>query len=142
VIVLDTNVVSAIMAPSPPETVLSWLDAQRTERLFLSTITVAEIGYGLRILPAGKRRQALQHRFHEFVARGFGERTLVFDLPAARAYAEVMGRRKEIGRPMSVPDGEIAAIALARGFAVATRNLSDFEACGLELVDPFGYASA
>ncbi len=136
-ILLDTNVVSAIMAPSPPETVLSWLDAQRTESLFLSTITVAEIGYGIRILPAGKRRQALQHRFQEFVARGFAERTLAFDVPAARAYAEIMGRRKEIGRPMSVPDGEIAAIALDRGFAVATRNLSDFQECGLELVDPF-----
>lgn len=136
-ILLDTNVVSAIMAPSPPETVLSWLDSQRTESLFLSTITVAEIGYGLRILPAGKRRLALQARFQQFVARGFLERTLAFDVAAARAYAEVMGRRKEIGRPMSVPDGEIAAIASARGLAVATRNLCDFEECGLELVDPF-----
>ena len=136
-ILLDTNVVSATMAPSPPKMVLTWLDAQRTESLFLSTITVAEIGYGLRILPVGKRRQALQHRFQEFVARGFADRTLAFDVPAALAYAEIMGRRKEIGRPMSVPDGEIAAIAMARGFAVATRNLSDFEECGLELVDPF-----
>lgn len=136
-ILLDTNVVSAVMAPSPPSRVLNWLDAQRTEYLFLSAITVAEIGYGLRILPEGKRRQRLQHRFQEFVARGFAERMLAFDVPAALAYAEIMGRRKEAGRPMSVPDGEIAAIALARGFAVATRNLSDFEECGLELVDPF-----
>lgn len=140
-ILLDTNVVSAVMAPSPPESVMSWLDVQRTENLFLSTITVAEIGYGLRILPPGKRRQGLEDRFHRFVARGFEQRILAFDLSAARLYTEIMARRKENGRPMSVLDGEIAAIALAGGLAVATRNVPDFEECGLELIDPFGIAA-
>jgi hypothetical protein len=137
VILLDTNVISAVMAPAPPESVLSWLDAQPSAGLFLSTITIAEIRYGLRCLPVGRRRQTLEDRFRLFVAKGFEERILPFDLAAAHLYAEVMGHRKEIGRPMSVPDGEIAAIALAHGLAVATRNLADFEECGLELIEPF-----
>lgn len=140
-ILLDTNVVSAVMAPAPPESVLAWLDAQPSAGLFLSTITIAEIGYGLRCLPAGRRRQTLEDRFRQFIALGFEQRILPFDLPAAQRYAELMGHRKEIGRPMSVPDGEIAAIALARSLAVATRNVADFEDCGLELIDPFAWVA-
>lgn len=140
-ILLDTNVISAVMAPTPPESVLSWLDAQSSAGLFLSTITIAEIRYGLRCLPAGRRRQTLEDRFRQFVAQGFEQRILPFDLPAANLYAEVMAHRKETGRPMSVCDGEIAAIALANGLAIATRNVADFEDCGLELIDPFAWAA-
>lgn len=140
-ILLDTNVISAVMAPTPAESVLSWLDAQSSAGLFLSTITIAEIRYGLRCLPAGRRRQMLEDRFRQFVARGFEQRILSFDLAAAHHYADVMAHRREIGRPMSVPDGEIAAIALARGLAVATRNVADFEECGIALIDPFAWAA-
>ena len=136
-ILLDTNVVSEVMRPAPTQSVLDWLDHQDTASLYLSTITIAEIGYGLRILPDGKRRRSLHSRFDEFVARGFDQRILTFDESAARLYAEVMGHRKELGRPISALDGQIAAIARVRRFAVATGNVRDFEECGLRILNPF-----
>jgi predicted nucleic acid-binding protein len=128
------------MAPSPPRTVIDWLNRQETVTLYLSTITIAEIGYGLWILPKGKRRRSLEDRFERFVAEGFEQRILDFDESAARLYAEIMGRRKETGRPMSALDGQIASIARANDLAVATRNTRDFEECGLELINPFKVA--
>ena len=136
-ILLDTNVVSAVMRPLPPRPVLNWLNDHETSSLFLSTITIAEIGYGLRILPDGKRRRSLESRFEEFISRGFDQRILSFDQPAARFYPEIMGHRRELGRPISALDGQIAAIALAHRFAVSTGNVRDFEACGLKVVNPF-----
>ncbi len=136
-ILLDTNVVSVVMRPAPAQSVLDWLNDQDTASLYLSTITIAEIGYGLRVLPDGKRRRSLQSRFEEFVALGFDQRILTFDEPAARLYAEVMGRRKELGRPISALDGQIAAIARANRFSVATGNVRDFEECGLRILNPF-----
>ncbi len=136
-ILLDTNIVSGLMAPSPPERLVSWLNGQSTETLFLSAITIAEISYQLRILPAGRRRTSLRERFGEFVAAGFAQRVLDFDVRAAAEYGEILAHRREIGRPMSLLDGQIAATARAYSLAVATRHLSDFEDCGLALVDPF-----
>lgn len=136
-ILLDTNVVSAVMTPRPEPLVLEWLDRQDTVTLYLSTITIAEIGYGLRVLPDGKRRRHLAERFEHFVATGFEQRLLSFDQRAAHEYAEVMGHRKEIGRPLSIPDGQIASVARANHLAVATRNVRDFEECGLGLINPF-----
>jgi predicted nucleic acid-binding protein len=136
-ILLDTNVISAVMAPAPPRAVLSWLDRQQTSDLYVSVITVAEIAYGIRILPEGKRRRNLATRFEGFLARGFEQRVLVFDTAAALKYAVIMAGRKQIGRPMSVPDGQIAAIALQHHMTVATRNTRDFEECGIDLVNPF-----
>lgn len=136
-ILLDTNVVSAVMAPSPPRQVVAWLNDQETVTLYLSTITIAEIGYGLWILPDGKRRKALEDRFERFVNQGFEQRILDFDRSAAHLYGEIMGRRRAMGRPLSVLDGQLASIARAQGLSVATRNVRDFEACGLELIDPF-----
>jgi len=137
VILLDTNVVSTVMKPQPVRSVLEWLDGEETSKLYLSTISIAEIRYGLRILPEGKRRRDLENRFERFVGRGFEQRILSFDEGAARIYGELMGHRREIGRPMSILDGQIAAIARVHGFAVATGNVRDFEECGLEIVDPF-----
>lgn len=136
-ILLDTNVVSAVMAPSPPRVVVSWLNDQETVTLFLSTITIAEIDYGLWILPQGKRRSSLEERFQKFVTEGFEQRVLDFNWSAARLYGEVMGRRRALGRPLSAPDGMIASIARANDLSIATRNVRDFEACGVELIDPF-----
>jgi len=127
------------MKPSPSLAVLEWLNQQNSNSLFVSTITLGEIEYGLRILPAGKRRYDLKERFEQFMFQAFRQRILVFDEAAARSYGEVMGHRKELGRPMSVPDGQIAAIARSRGFAIATRNTSDFEECGVDLFNPFLY---
>lgn len=136
-IVVDSNVVSEVMRPQPSELVLNWLNAQDGSRLFVTTITLAEIGYGLRILPEGQRRRQLQRRFEQFIAQAFEERVLDFTVSAAHAYAEILGYRKEVGYPMSLPDGQIAGIAHAHGFAVATRNIKDFQDCGLELINPF-----
>ncbi len=135
-ILLDTNVVSAVMRPEPPRSVLDWLNDHETASLYLSTITIAEIGYGLRILPDGKRRRSLESRFETFVARGFDQRILSFDEPAARLYPEIAGHRKELGRPISALDGQIAAIARTHRFTLATGNVRDFEACGLRILNP------
>ncbi len=136
-IVVDTNVISEVMRPQPSPAVLNWLNSQESNLLFVTTVTLAEIGYGLRVLPDGLRRRQLQTRFEQFIAQAFEERVLDFTAPAAHAYAEIMGHRKESGRAMSLPDGQIASIALAHGFALATRNIKDFEDCGIELINPF-----
>jgi predicted nucleic acid-binding protein len=137
VILLDTNIVSEVMKAAPAQTVTEWLNARSTRDLFICTVTIGAIEYGLRILPEGKRRTGLKNRFERFVSGAFGQRVLGYDETAARRYGEIMGLRREMGRPMSMADGQIAAIALAAGFALATRNTRDFAHCGLELLDPF-----
>jgi predicted nucleic acid-binding protein len=136
-IILDTNVVSEFMTSPPASAVLKWLNAQETTSLFLTTITIAEIGFGLRTMPKGKRRDLLNERFEQFVTTAFEQRILPFDEDAARIYGEVLGYRREIGRPISSLDGQIAAIARSRGFSVATRNTRDFEECQIDLINPF-----
>ena len=136
-ILLDTNVVSEVMKTQPAEAVVAWLNSQDSERLYVSAITIGEITYGLRILPDGKRRSGLRERFERFVALAFDQRVLSYDESAARVYGELMGDRKELGLPMSVPDGQIAAIARLNHLAVATRNVLDFEHCGIDVLNPF-----
>ena len=136
-IVLDTNIVSEFMTSPPAEPVTAWLNTQEATQLYFTTISIAEIGFGLRVMPAGRRRQLLTDRFERFLAAAFESRVLSFDEDAAHAYGEIRGHRKEQGRPMSNFDGQIAAIAKTQGFAVATRNTKDFEDCGLELINPF-----
>jgi predicted nucleic acid-binding protein len=136
-IILDTNIVSEFMTSPPASQVLNWLNDQDVTSLYLSTITIAEIGYGLRAMPQGKRRQLLSERFEQFIDAAFTQRILSFDEGAARIYGEIMCQRKEMGRPMSNLDGQIAAIARSGGFCVATRNIKDFEQCQIELVNPF-----
>lgn len=136
-IVLDTNVVSELMKTAPSSRVLGWLNSKATSDLFLTAITVGEIEFGLRSLPAGRRRRLLRNKFEQFTARGFDGRMLVFDETAARTYGDIMASRRERGRPISVPDGQIAAIARVNGFIIATRNTADFKDCGVDLVNPF-----
>jgi predicted nucleic acid-binding protein len=136
-IVPDTNIVSEVMKPAPFPVVLEWLNRQPSNSLFVTTITIGEIEYGLRILPTGKRRLDLKERFERFMRLGFAQRILVYNEVAAQSYGGLMAHRKELGRPMSIPDGQIAAIARSTGCAIATRNIDDFEACGVDLVNPF-----
>ena len=136
-IIVDTNVVAEMMRASPAQSVVSWFNGQEASTLFLTAISIGEIGYGLEILPRGKRRLQLERGFERVIAEAFAGRVLVFDEEAARHYGIVMGRRKEIGRPMSVLDGQIASIARAKGSAVATRNVRDFDECGVEIINPF-----
>ena len=139
-ILLDTNIVSEVMKTRPAKAVVAWLNAQASEQLYVSAITIGEIAYGLRILPDGRRRTGLRERFERFVALAFDQRVLNYDEPAARIYGELMGNRKELGLPMSIPDGQIAAIARCGHLTVATRNVPDFENCGIEVVNPFEFA--
>ncbi|MDX2054650.1 MAG: type II toxin-antitoxin system VapC family toxin [Polyangiaceae bacterium] len=139
-LLLDTNVLSEAMRSAPSEKVLAWLDRHGANGLFLSTITVAEIAYGLGCLPDGNRQKVLEFRFLRLMSEGFAHRILPFDEACAQAYGGITGLRKRQGRPMSVLDGQIAAVAIANGYALATRNIKDFESCGLDLVNPFVYA--
>jgi len=136
-VLVDTNVISEVMRVSPSENVVKWLNLQKSSSLYVSAVTIGEIEYGLHILPAGRRQLHLKERFERFVSLAFAQRILAYDQAAARTYGEIMGYRKEIGRPMSIPDGQIAAIARSNELAIATRNTSDFEDCGIELIDPF-----
>jgi toxin FitB len=138
-IVLDTNIISEVMRPQPNTAVLAWLNQQHSPHLFITSVSIAEIGYGLRVLSDGQRRRILQNRFEQFIAQGFEYRILNFDKPAVQIYAEIMGYRKEIGSPMSFPDAQIAAMARNYNYNLATRNIKDFDNCGIDLINPFDY---
>jgi hypothetical protein len=136
-ILLDTNVISELMKSAPDLKVLTWVDSQPSHLLFISTITIAEISYGLNALPAGKRRNALEKAFNNTIQEAFTHRILFFDEAAAIRYGKVMGHRKKLGRPLSILDGQIAAIALTHDATIATRNTRDFSDCQLEVINPF-----
>ena len=138
-IVLDTNVVSEFMGTPPTPTVQAWLNRQDPVTLHVTTVTIAEIRFGLRLMAAGKRQKLLSEQFERFLAIAFESRVLVFDESAAGAYAEIRGHRFNIGRPMTPFDAQIAAIARCNALAVATRNLKYFENCGVDLINPFDF---
>lgn len=137
-ILVDTNIISELMRPAPSAEVIAWLNAQNALDLFVSTVTIAEIEYGLKVLPEGQKRWSLQQKFEWFITQGFEQRTLDFTVDAAHHYADILAHRRSLGLPMSVPDAQIAAIARTHHFKLATRNIKDFEECGLELINPFG----
>lgn len=136
-ILLDTNVISEMMRPAPDSGVIRWLNNANSGQLHVSTISIAEILYGLNLLPAGHRRQALETRFELFLGQAFAHRILSFDEAAARHYGPLMGDRRRAGLPMTAPDGQIASIAHSHAMAVATRNSRDFGSCGLALINPW-----
>ena len=141
-IILDTNVVSEPLRAEPEPAVLAWLDAQAPATLCLTSITLAELLAGVAALPAGRRRNKLAQALTEQVLPLFEGRVLAFDAQAAHAYARVQAGAQAAGNPISFADGAIAAIAAAHGFAVATRNVRDFNGTGVEVVDPWAPATA
>lgn len=136
-ILLDTNVISELMKTSPSFKVIDWLDQQDTTQLFISTITIAEITYGLQALPAGSRKTSLENAFIKVIQNAFQSRIFSFDEAAAYQYGKIMIQRKESGHPMSMFDGQICAIAYTQRTAIATRNIRDFSDCGVDLINPF-----
>ena len=125
------------MKTLPAEAVVARLNGQQSEKLHVSAIIIGDIAYGLHVLPHDKRRSGLLERFERFVTLAYDQRVLAYDESAARIYGELMGDRKELGLPMSVPDGQIAAIARLNHLSVATRNVLDFEHCGIDVLNPF-----
>lgn len=136
-IVLDTNVVSEVMKPKPSPQVLSWMTSYPRDRLFITTITQAEILYEVRLLPAGRRRAALESDIDAMLNVEFGGRILPFDEPAARAFSRIAAERHIGGHPVSDFDAQIAAIAFSRGASVATRDVHDFDGCGVVVLNPW-----
>jgi len=134
-IVLDTNVVSEAMSTSPNRAVAHWISSQSGAILFTTTVSAAEILYGIELLPAGKRRSALLASAEAVFARLFIARALAFDEPAARVFPSIARRLR--GRPITLFDAQIAAIVRVHDATLATRNISDFEGCGIRVVNPW-----
>ncbi len=136
--ILDTNVVSEPMRPSPSAAVMEWLSRQPVAgHFFVTTVTMAEILFGVELLPRGKRRDNTLAQAQATFAEDFAGRILPFDEDAARAFAAIGPSRRGQGRPITDLDAQIAAIARSHGALLATRNTADFEGCGIRLVNPW-----
>jgi len=125
------------MSPLPSSTVLAWWSRQQPGVLFITTVTVAEILYGIELLEHGKRRGTLLEGAERMFGKVLAGRILPFDEDAARAFPEIAVRRRAQGRPIAELDAQIAAIAQSRDATLATRNTADFEGCGVRLVNPW-----
>ena len=136
-IVLDTNVLSEGLRPKPSQLVIEWLLSLADSEVFTTAVTEAEIRYGLEILAPGKKRSALAQTIRLALETEFAGRVLPFDSAAARRYGTLLAQRRRSGRAMSHADAQIAAIAQAHGARLATRNVSDFAGCGIELINPW-----
>ena len=136
-IILDTNVLSALLQQQPDPQVVAWLDDQPAESIWLSSITVFEARYGLALLPAGRRKDLLEQRFEELVQDDLQNRVLLFDINAAAHAAQLAADRTTRGRPVDMRDTFIAGIALARRATLATRNVRHFDDLSVPVVNPW-----
>ncbi len=136
-ILLDTNVVTEPLRHGPEARVIEWIDAQPLETLYLSAITVAELRAGVALLPTGKRRTALHESLEKSVLPMFVGRVPPFDLACTNAYAELLAKVRKAGSGIETADAYIAAVAIANGFSVATRDASPFQAAGLTVINPW-----
>jgi predicted nucleic acid-binding protein len=139
-IVLDTNVLSALMRVEPDRAVVRWLNGLAAESIWTTSITLFEVQFGLDVLPDGERKTALQNAFHQAVYEDMQGRILDFDAPAAAAAGTIAARQRALGRPVDMRDAQIAGIIAARRATLATRNVCHFADTGLALVDPWGAA--
>lgn len=136
-ILLDTNVVSALMRRDPDPLVVAWLDGLPAESVWTTSITVFEVRFGLDLLAAGRRRRILEEAFAKALEEDFEGRVLPFDQAAAQAAGRIAAERRRAGRTVEIRDVQIAGIAAARKATIATGNLRHFEGLGLALVDPW-----
>jgi toxin FitB len=134
--ILDTNVISGLMRQTPDQAVVSWLDTQPRTSIWITSITVLEVQFGLQIMPSGKRRSALAQAF-EMVLSKLAHRVAPFDLAAAERSASLMAAQQKKGRPVDLRDTMIAGIVLAHHAALATRNTAHFHDAGVSLVNPW-----
>lgn len=136
-IVLDTNVLSALMRQTPDRQVIAWLDRQPRISIWTTSVSVFEVRFGLRIMPAGKRRTLLVQAFEAMLEK-LGGRVAPFDDAAAREAGDLMASRHKKGRPVDLRDTMIAGIVLARHATLATRNTAHFEDIAAAVVNPWG----
>jgi hypothetical protein len=136
-ILLDTNVISEMMRPRTDPVVAAWFRKQPADEIWTSSVVIAELLSGIDLMPAGRKQKALREDVERMIKEDFRGRILVFDLDAARQYGQILSARQRIGRPINEMDAEIAAVAKAHSADLATRNRSDFLACGLTLIDPW-----
>ena len=136
-IVLDTNVISELMRPAPADAVRDWVAASPATTLYTTTITQAEILYGLALLTEGRRRSDLTNAAKQMFAEDFADRLLAFDRAAAEAFAAIAAARRGQGRPIAALNAQIAAIAASQGAELATRNVGDFLDCGIQVINPW-----
>ncbi|QEW23837.1 putative ribonuclease FitB (plasmid) [Marinibacterium anthonyi] len=136
-IILDTNVISELLRPAPEPKVEHWLSAQDGLNVYLTSISEAELRYGLAIMGNGKRRAALVDAVDRILREDLAGRILPFDSDAAQFYATIAASRRAAGRPIAQADCQIASIAHSRGATVATRNTPDFEGCEIDLINPW-----
>ena len=139
-IILDTNVLSELMRSKPSSTVVAWVAKQLSMELFTTSITEAEIFYGIEMLSKGGRREALVAAAEAMFDEDFAGRIFGFESEAARVFSKIAARRRALGRPISHADAQIAAIARVRGARLATRNVEDFRDCGVDVIDPWNAA--
>jgi len=140
--ILDTNVLSELMRAEPSPAVLAWFATQPAEGLFVSAITQAEMMLGARLVPTGRRRTALERALSAMFEEDFAGRILPFDSGTVPAYVHIVAERRTLGRPIAQFDAQIAAIARSAGARLATRNIADFERCGIALIDPWKGSAA
>jgi toxin FitB len=139
-IVLDTNVLSELMRPEPSPRVTAWVAEQAATELFTTSITEAEIFYGIALLTKSKRRERLMAAAEAVFVEDFAGRIFGFDSEAARAFSKIAAHRRALGRPISYADAQIAAISRVRGAKLATRNVADFSDCGVDVLNPWNGA--
>ena len=136
-IILDTNVLSALMRKVPDADVVGWLDRQPAESVWITSITLFEARLGIALLPDGKRRRALTSAFGRLLDEDLENRVLDFDTGAANEAAELAARRQRAGRPIDIRDTQIAGIALVRHATLATRNTRHFADLEISVIDPW-----
>jgi hypothetical protein len=139
-IVLDTNVLSALMRAEPDRPVVRWLDRLAAESIWTTSITVFEVRFGLEVLPAGERKAALQHAFDQVISEDLRGRVLDFDAGAASVAGEISAKLRALGRPVDMRDAQIAGIIAARRATLATRNVRHFVDAGIPVIDPWNSA--
>ena len=135
-IVLDTTVLSALMRRSEQPATIAWFDQQDVAQLWITTISVHEILYGIELRPASRRRRNLERNFQFLLEAGFGARLLPFDADAAQSSARIAARRYKTGSPVGLADTQIAGIAMSRGAAIATHNVRHFSDLSVPVIDP------
>ena len=135
-IIVDTNVASELMKPRPDPVVVDWVRAHTGRELCTTSITLAEIGYGIERLATGRRRDLLK-AIADDVFAAFEDQILPFDAAAASRYAEIVTRRDRAGLPIDGFDAQIASICRTHAATLATRNLKDFRDTGIDVIDPW-----